>query len=121
MAFATLIAAANGCLATMFTRYTAGTIKADLQAFATQITGTFSDDNPNDRTVGNWLVSIQAIASAFSGVFAIADDYTFQRSVEAVYRMCWQANDRSLGTPGANQISATQATAVLTAVNAHLA
>lgn len=118
MAFANLTAATYGCTATMYARWVAGTLQADLTAFAVAVAPVFADDNPNDRTVGDWLILVQAIASKMTpALFVGADQAIVDASIQIAYRMFAQTNARS-GVNG--QISAGQAAAVLAAANAHL-
>lgn len=118
MAFGTLIAAANGVQATMYTRYIAGTLAANLQAFNTAISGQLSDAVPDQRTVGNWLVLLQSYTSLFAASTPLSNDgeRLFSQLAQLVYRVCWQANDRQAG----GQITAPTAAAILAAVNANL-
>lgn len=115
MAFANLTAATYGCAATMYARWIAGTLKADLTAFAASVAPLFSDDNPNDRTVGNWLVIVQAIASQMTAGIT-ADQSVIDASVQACFRLFNQASARQ----ASGQISLAQANAVLAAANANL-
>jgi len=115
MAFATLLDASVGCLNTTFTRWNAGTLKTNLTAFNATCSALFADDNPNDRTVGNWLIPLQSLTTQLSSVFNESDYVTFTAINAILYRLFSQASAR---TP--LQISVTQANAVLAAANANL-
>ena len=115
MAFATLSAATYGCTATMYTRWQAGTLKANLTAFCAACSNLFADDNPNDRTVGNWLTILQALTAQLVGNNTDPENIVDQ-CIQAAYRMFNQTDNRSV----TNQISAAQAAAVLAAANANL-
>lgn len=112
MAFGSLTAATYGCLPTMYTRWQAGTLQADLTAFAADLVALFPDDNPNYRTVGNWFILIQALNSQLTA----SAQSVFDALSQALYRMFAQTNDRN----ASGQITNVQAAAVLTAANAHL-
>jgi len=115
MAFANLTAATYGCAATMYARWLAGTLKADLTAFSASVSPLFSDDNPNDRTVGNWLVIVQAITSQMTAGIT-ADQSVIDSAVQTLYRFFNQTDSRR----ATGQISLAQANAVLAAANANL-
>ncbi len=121
MAYANLIQAAQGCQTAIMTRWAAGTVKANLTAFLAAIAPSFDDTVQGDRTVGNWIVLLQAATVSISTqqpfplAYDARDEQLIISIVGLVYRLCWQALQRQ-----GNGISVTQGTAVLTAMNANL-
>jgi hypothetical protein len=107
----TLQAAANDAYDFMFVWWQAGQLKARMTGFAAQMSPSFADDVPNDRTVGDWLIPIAALANTMGA--AVQPLTQFNASVQYIYRICWQAD--AMRT--ANLISAAQATAVLNQFN----
>ena len=104
---ANLQEAANQAYDNMFVFWNLGQLKARLAGFATLCSSSFKEGSPNDRTVGNWLIPIQALAASMpAGVTPLSQ---FNDAVQYVYRMCWQAD--AMQTAGL--ISATQANLVL--------
>lgn len=104
---ANLQQAANQAYDNMYVQWNTGQLKSRLTSFASQCSPFFKEGNPNDRTVGNWLIPIQALAANMSaGVTPLS---LFNDAVQYIYRMCWQAD--AMQTAGL--ISATQANAVL--------
>jgi len=116
MAFTDLTHATYLCYGTMFTRWQAGTLKADLTAFCADTSSLFPDDNPNARTVGDWFVLIQAITNQLSAAYVTTEIDVFTASASTMYRMFQQTDARQ----STGQISAGQAAAVLASANLHL-
>jgi hypothetical protein len=117
MAFASLLDASIQCSTTMFTRWNAGTLKANLTTFTTATSGLFSDGNPKERTVGDWYILIQSLTSQLQAAFSASDLTLFNQISAVMYRYFAQCDARVTG----GQISNAQGAAVLAAANVSLA
>jgi hypothetical protein len=106
-----LQAAANAAYDDMFVWWQSTQLKARLTGFGVQAALIFSDDNPNDRTVGDWFVPIQALATIMGA--AVQPLTQFNAAVQYVYRICWQGD--AMQTAGL--ITPAQAAALLVQFN----
>jgi hypothetical protein len=106
-----LQAAANDCYDSMFVFWAVGQLKFRMTGFCALAAQSFSDALPNDRTVGNWLIPMQALAESMgAGVVPVTQ---FNAAAQYVYRICWQGD--AMDTAGL--ITNAQATALLLAYN----
>lgn len=115
---ADLQAAANDAYDDIFIYWQANSLKSRLTNFALAInsSGDFPDDDPNSRTIGDWLIPIQALADTIVGKGTLDQ---FNTAVQYVYRICWAADVMSQTTPPV--ITPAAAAVVLTQFNTYLA
>lgn len=96
--------------------WTAGTLETTVALYSADLAPLFEDQVPNDRPVGNWLVLIDALLSQMPRplppTLKTPEDQ-FNQLVEYIGRMC----DGAFWARFNNLITATQATAMLTAWN----
>lgn len=90
------------------------TLKAKFAAFITDVSPLLEDSKPNDRTVGNWLIPMQALSTAMSSSLAAVTEAQFNGVVEYLYRFCYAAAFAQAQL----RITNAQAVALLAAWNA---
>ena len=111
---ATLEDAANTSYARISVKWIANTVRANTNAFIIACALQLDDNDPNARTVGNWLVPLNALATQMN-----ADSNNpmpqalFNTLVEYVYRMMMAA----AYAESQSRISSAIATALLAAWN----
>lgn len=91
----------------------AGTLPGALSNFITAASPIFSDDRPNDRPVGDWLVLLYALSQAVDPLNMT--DEQLDTCATYLFRMCLGAASAQTSS----LISTAQATALLTAWNAN--
>lgn len=111
---ATLEDAANLSYARISVKWAANTVRANTNAFIIACALVLDDNVPNDRTVGNWLVPLNGLATQMA-----ADSNNpmpqslFNTLVEWVYRMMMAA----AYAQSQSRITTAQANALLAAWN----
>lgn len=96
-------------------RWTAGTLRASFTAFIQAASSIFSDNIPNDRPVGNWLVPMYGLLSQVPA--ANPEQQRFLDScAQYLYRICYAGHVMD----DANLITNAQAAALLAAWNAQI-
>lgn len=98
------------------TRWSGGTLKDDVSAFITAASAIFSDNQPAQRPVGNWIVILHARNDALPNGGGVASLTQWDSIVDAICRMCMAAVvAQSLG-----YITGAQSAALLAAWNANI-
>jgi hypothetical protein len=91
--------------------WTALTLKTKLTTFIGTASALFEDAVPDDRSVGNWLVLMTALATEM--VAASVSETQFDTCVEYLYRICFAAATAQ----AQSRITAAQGNALLVAWN----
>lgn len=115
-----LQAAALQAYDNLYTWWLAGSLKTKVAAFAAQvlIIGGFDDGHAQSIPVTSWAVILGSLASSMqiSAFPPISSHFPFsdlEAAAEALYKICWLTD----GLHEIDQVSAEQATSVLTAYN----
>lgn len=95
--------------------WTANTLRNKYEAFLEDVSPIFSDSQPNDRPVGNWLIPMYALLTQVEA--ATPEEQVFLNTcVQYIYRICYAGY--IMNSDGF--ISNTQATQLLAAWNANI-
>lgn len=111
---ATLEEAANLSYARISVKWAANTVRANTNAFIIACALVLDDNSPNDRTVGNWLIPLNAQATQMGlNTGNPMPQALFNTLVEYVYRMMMAAAYAQIQS----RITTAQSNAILAAWN----
>jgi hypothetical protein len=117
MAAANLEDAANLAYARSSIRWTANTLRANFQTYVIACAAVLTDATANDRSVGNWLAPMSALATNMNASTANPlEQELYNRCVDYLYRF----NMAGAYAQAQGRITAAQATALLAAYNASI-
>lgn len=112
----TLVEAAGRSYDNLFVKWQTNLIGNAILLFGGAVRDRFSDDNANDRTVGNWSIELLALKSTIpTGLFQPTLQFLDQAAL-LVYQTCWAAH--AMEAQGI--ITNAQAVDVLDAYNAFI-